>query len=111
MLSLRLTTIGAAAIGAAVIGLGTAATAGAATTSRTDDAFVTQVTNLGIAYASPQEALRDAYLVCAELATGRTGADVATEILNQTTLTPSLVASFVIVATKTYCPQLSGQLQ
>jgi hypothetical protein len=44
------------------------------------------------------------------LAAGKTGTDVATEVLSQTDLTTKQAASFVVGAIKAYCPQLSSQL-
>lgn len=98
------TAIGAAAVGFAVAG----ASAAGATTA--DDAFITQMRALGITFSSPQEAVKEGHQVCRELAAGKTGTDVATEVLNQTDLTTKQAAYFVVDATKAYCPQLSAQL-
>ena len=111
MISHRLTSITAAAIGTAVIGLGTAATANASGTLTNDEAFLAQISSVGIAFASPQEAIRDGHLVCSALAAGRTGGDVAVEILQESNLTPRRAALFVIDATQAYCPQLRDQLR
>jgi hypothetical protein len=98
------TALGAAAVGLAV------ATAGAAGASTADDAFITEMRSLGITFSSPQEAIKEGHQVCRELAAGKTGTDVATEVLSQTDLTTKQAAYFVVDATKAYCPQLSAQL-
>lgn len=105
------TAIGTAVIGSAFIGLGTAATASASSAMSNDEAFLTQIGSVGISFTSPQEAIRDGHLVCAGLAAGRTGGDVATEIVNESNLTPRLAALFVIDATQAYCPHLRNQLR
>jgi hypothetical protein len=110
MFSHRITTIATTAIGAAAIGLAAVAAAGTAGASTTDDAFIAQMKSLGVSFSSPQEAAKEGHQVCAELAAGKTGTDVATEVLNQTNLTSKQAAYFVVDATKAYCPQLSGQL-
>jgi hypothetical protein len=106
MFSHRLTTIAGIAIGAAVVGLGTAAQAGATTAVSPDEVFIAQISNVGISFTSPQEAIRSGHSVCAALAAGRNGGDIAREILSESNLTPRLAALFVIDATQAYCPQL-----
>ncbi|MCV7103076.1 DUF732 domain-containing protein [Mycobacterium palustre] len=98
------TTIGAAAVGLAV------ATAGGAAASTIDDAFIAEMRGLGISFSSPQDAIKDGHQVCIELNSGKTGTDVAREVLRQTDLTTKQAAYFVVDATKAYCPQLSGRL-
>jgi hypothetical protein len=109
MFSPRITAAVTTAFGAAAVGLAVA-TAGAAGASTTDDAFIAQMTNVGITFTSPQEAVKEGHQVCRELAAGKTGTDVATEVLSQTDLTTKQAASFVVTATNAYCPQLSSQL-
>ena len=110
MFSHRIRTIAGTAIGAAAIGLVAVATASTAAASTIDDAFIAQMNNLGISFSSPAEAVKEGHLVCQELATGKTGTDVATEVLKQTDLTSHQAAYFVVDATKAYCPQLAPQL-
>ena len=105
----RITAAITTAIGAAAVGLAVA-TAGAAGATTTDDAFIAQMTGAGITFTSAQEAVNEGHQVCRELAAGKTGTDVATEVLSQTDLTTKQAASFVVGATKAYCPQLSSQL-
>jgi hypothetical protein len=109
MFSPRITAAVTTAIGAAAVGLAVA-TAGAAGASTTDDSFIDQMTSVGITFTSPQEAVKEGHQVCRELASGKTGTDVASEVLSHTDLTTKQAAYFVVGATKTYCPQLSSQL-
>jgi hypothetical protein len=109
MFSPRITAAVTTAIGAAAIGLAVA-TAGAAGASTADDAFITEMRGLGVTFTSPQEAVKAGHQVCKELAAGRTGTEVATEVLSQTNLTTKQAAYFVVDATQAYCPQLSRQL-
>ncbi len=109
MFSPRITAAVTTAFGAAAVGLAVA-TAEAAGATTTDDAFITQMTGAGITFTSAQEAVNEGHQVCRELAAGKTGTDVATEVLSQTDLTTKQAASFVVGATKAYCPQLSSQL-
>ncbi|MGO9381959.1 MAG: DUF732 domain-containing protein [Mycobacterium sp.] len=110
MFSPRITTIAATAIGAAAVGLAAVAAAGTAGAGTTDETFIAQMTSLGINFTSPQEAVKEGHQVCSELAGGKTGTDVANEVLGQTDLTTKQAAYFVVDATTVYCPQLSGQL-
>jgi hypothetical protein len=111
MFSPRITAAVTTALGAAVVGLALAtATAGGAAASTTDDAFITEMRGLGISFSSPQEAVKEGHQVCIELNAGKSGTDVAREVLSQTDLTTKQAAYFVVDATKAYCPQLSGQL-
>jgi len=109
MFSPRITAAVTTAIGAAAVGLAVA-TAGAAGASTTDDSFIDQMTSVGITFTSPQEAVKEGHQVCRELASGKTGTDVASEVLSQTDLTTKQAAYFVVDATQAYCPQLSRQL-
>jgi Protein of unknown function (DUF732) len=110
MFSRRITTFATTAIGAAAIGLAAVAAAGTAAASTTDDTFVAQIKDLGINFSSPQELVRQGHQVCKELASGKTGTDVANEVLSQTDLSTKQAAYFVVDATKAYCPQLGSQL-
>jgi hypothetical protein len=110
MFSTRITAAITTAIGAAAVGLAVATAGAAGATTTTDDAFIAQMTGAGITFTSAQEAVKEGHQVCRELAAGKTGTDVATEVLSQTDLTTKQAASFVVGATKAYCPQLSSQL-
>ncbi|WAJ43971.1 DUF732 domain-containing protein [Mycobacterium sp. Aquia_216] len=110
MFSHRIRTVASTMIGAAAIGLIAVGTAGTASAGTADDAFLAQMDNLGISFSSPADAIKDGHKVCQELASGKTGTDVATEVLKQTNLTSHQAAYFVVDATHAYCPQLAPQL-
>lgn len=109
MFSPRITAAVTTAVGAAAVGLALA-TAGAAGASTADDAFITEMRGLGVTFTSPQEAIKEGHQVCRELAAGKTGTDVAGEVLSQTNLTTKQAAYFVVDAAQAYCPQLSSRL-
>ena len=110
MFTHRIRTIAGTMIGAAAIGLVAVGTAGAAGAGTADDAFISAMDTLGISFSSPAEAVREGHQVCRELAAGKSGTDVATEVLKQTNLTSHQAAYFVVDATHAYCPQLAPQL-
>ncbi|CDO90002.1 hypothetical protein AWC29_04255 [Mycobacterium triplex] len=110
MFSPRLSTIASTMIGAAAIGIVAIGTAGTAGATTADDAFLAQMDKLGISFSSPADAIKDGHKVCQELAAGKTGTDIATEVLQQTNLTSHQAAYFVVDATHAYCPQLAPQL-
>jgi hypothetical protein len=109
MFSPRITAAITTAIGGAAIGLAVA-TAGTAGASTTDDAFIAQMKAVGVTFSSPQAAVAQGHQVCKELASGKTGTEIANEVLSQTDLTSKQAAYFVVDATKAYCPQYSSQL-
>ena len=110
MFSHRTKTVASTMIGAAAVGFAALATAGTAGAGTSDDAFLSQMDSLGISFSSPAEAVREGHQVCRELASGKSGTDVATEVLKQTNLNSHQAAYFVVDATKAYCPQLAPQL-
>lgn len=112
MFSLRITTMAITAIGTAAIGLtavGLAGTAAASAVQTGDEAFLSQMQSLGIAFPSTQAAVRAGHQVCTELAAGATPTAVTVQIFRHTDLTPPQAANVVMAATKSYCPQFSGQ--
>lgn len=109
MFSPRITAAVTTAVGAAAVGLAVA-TAGAASASSADDAFISQMQSIGVTFSSPQAAVQQGHQVCKELAAGSTGTQIASEILSQTNLTSKQAAYFVVYATKDYCPQYASQL-
>ncbi|MEM6105580.1 DUF732 domain-containing protein [Mycobacterium sp. 050272] len=110
MFTRRINTIASTIIGAAAIGIVAVGTAGTAGATTADDAFLAQMDKLGISFSSPADAIKDGHKVCQELAAGKTGTDIATEILQQTDLTNHQAAYFVVDATHAYCPSLAPQL-
>ncbi|SOJ56561.1 hypothetical protein MSIMFB_04039 [Mycobacterium simulans] len=109
MFSPRITAALTTAIGAAAVGLAVA-TAGAASASTADEAFISQMESVGVTFSSPQAAVQEGHQVCKELAAGNTGSQIASEIVSQTNLTSKQAAYFVVYATKDYCPQYASQL-
>jgi hypothetical protein len=112
MFSLRIITVAATAVGTAAIGLvavGVAGTAAASYVQTPDQAFLAQMSSLGISFPSPQEAVRQGHQVCVELSAGRAPMGVALDVFHRTNLPPKQAAAFVKAATKAYCPQFSGQ--
>ncbi|MCV7195976.1 DUF732 domain-containing protein [Mycobacterium angelicum] len=109
MFSPRITAALTTAVGAAAVGLAVA-TAGAASASSADDTFISQMQSIGVSFSSPQAAVQQGHQVCKELAAGKTGTEIANEVLSQTNLTSKQAAYFVVYATKDYCPQYAGQL-
>ncbi|CAM4226686.1 hypothetical protein MB901379_03626 [Mycobacterium basiliense] len=105
----RLTATVITALGAGAIGLAVA-TSGTASAGTADEAFIAQMKAVGVTFSSPTSAARQGHQVCQELASGKSGTDVAEEILSQTNLTTKQAAYFVVDATKAYCPQYATQL-
>jgi putative hemolysin len=110
MFAHRIRTIASTAIGAAAIGLAALATAGVAGASTVDEAFITQMSKVGVTFTSPAEAINNGQKVCQALASGESGVDIANEVVGQTNLTTSQAAHFVVNAATAYCPQFGGQL-
>jgi hypothetical protein len=98
----------ASAVGAAALGLAALAASGTAGANTTDDVFIAQMSAVGVTFSSPQTAVKDAHLVCKQLAAGSTGTDIANDVVKQTDLSPKQAAIFVVNATQTYCPQYGG---
>lgn len=109
MFSPRITAAIATAAGGAALGLAVAS-AGMAGANTIDDAFIAQMKAAGVTFSSPQAAVRQGHQVCQELATGKTGTQIANEVLSQTNLTSKQAAYFVVDATKAYCPEYASQL-
>ena len=96
--------IAAVALGAAGLAV---ATAGGASASSVDDAFLTTISGHGIGFDSPQQAVMDGYLVCLELNAGHSGPEIARQVLSQTNLGAVQADHFVVDAAKAYCPQFA----
>ncbi len=112
MFSPRIITIATTTIGTAAIGLGAvgvAAPAAASYLQTPDQAFLAQLSSLGVYFPSPQEAVRQGHQVCVGLSAGRTPISVALDVFHHTNLPPTQAAGLVKAATKVYCPQFSGQ--
>jgi hypothetical protein len=97
-------------VGGAALGVAALATSGTAGASTTDDAFIAQMKAMGVTFSSPQIAVTDAHQVCKELAAGKSGTDIAAQVVSQTDLNPKQAAFFVVDATNAYCPQYAPEL-
>ena len=71
----------------------------------TDDAFLAAVRSKGINYTSPTDALIAAHLVCDELNHGETPAQVASDVMNNSSLDAYHAGYFVGVSIRAYCPK------
>ena len=85
--------------------LGTAPTARADNT--TDNAFVQALHAHGIDHESAQAAITAGHLVCKQLSMGKTDSQVATDVMNSSTLDGDNAGYFVAVAERAYCPQFA----
>jgi Protein of unknown function (DUF732) len=84
--------------------LGAAPTVHAETT---DNAFVQALRDHGIT-DSPQSAIVAGHLVCRELDMGRTQEQIATDVMNSSSLDADNAGYFVAVAERAYCPQYAS---
>jgi Protein of unknown function (DUF732) len=102
--------IATTAVAAAAFGL--AAFAGTATANATgiDDEFLNNIDKAGIVFNSNGAAMQDAQRVCSNLASGRSGVDVARDILDGTDLTNHQAAVFVVESTYAYCPGYTDRI-
>jgi hypothetical protein len=103
--------ISTAITAAMAVGLGAAgfalASAGGASASTADDAFIAAISEHGIGFDSPQQAIMDGYLVCLELNAGNSGPEIARQVLSQTNLGVPQADHFVVDAARAYCPQFA----
>jgi hypothetical protein len=81
---------------------------GAAPTARadtTDNAFVAALHAHGIDHESAQAAITAGHLVCHQLAAGKPEQQIATDVMNSSTLDGDNAGYFVAVSERAYCPQ------
>lgn len=91
------------ALAAAMLGaLGTASTAHA---DNTDQAFISTLRAHGIEHESEQTEIMAGHLVCHQLGMGKTPQQVATDVMNSSTLDGDNSGFFVAIAEEAYCPQ------
>lgn len=94
------------ALAAAVLGaLGTASPAHADTT---DQEFIATLRAHGIEHESEQTEIMAGHLVCHQLGMGKTPVQVATDVMNSSTLDGDNSGFFVAIAEEAYCPQYSN---
>jgi Protein of unknown function (DUF732) len=90
---------------------GLAAFAGIATASATstDDAYLSEISNAGITYDSPQGAIRVAHSLCQAFSADSTN-NTAIQVLKNTGLGQHYQDVLAVAAVHAYCPQFSGQV-
>lgn len=77
----------------------------AAHADATDDAFVAALHAHGIFHESPKSAIAAGHLVCHQLDMGKTQEQIATDVMNSSSLDGDNAGYFVAVAERAYCPQ------
>ena len=70
-----------------------------------DDAFLAAIKSEGIDFASPQAAITAGHEVCDELDHGRRKSDIASDLMDNTTLDGYHAGSFVGASVVAYCPR------
>ena len=95
-----------AAGGALAVALvGPLVAAPAAHADGTDNAFIAALHAHGITHESDQTAIAAGHLVCHQLDMGKTQEQIATDVMNSSTLDGNNAGYFVAVAERAYCPQ------
>jgi Protein of unknown function (DUF732) len=89
----------------AVLLLGPLAAAPNARADSTDDAFIAALHAHGITHESAQSAIAAGHLVCHQLDMGKTQEQIATDVMNSSTLDGDNAGYFVAIAERAYCPQ------
>ncbi|HKI41610.1 MAG: DUF732 domain-containing protein [Mycobacterium sp.] len=80
---------------------------GAAPTARadaTDDAFIAALKAHGIIHESNGSEIAAGHLVCHQLQLGKTQEQIATDVMNSSTLDGDNAGYFVAIAERAYCP-------
>jgi hypothetical protein len=85
--------------------LGPLGAAPAAHADATDDAFIAALHAHNISHESAQSAIAAGHLVCHQLSMGKTQQQIATDVMNSSTLDGDDAGYFVAVAERAYCPQ------
>jgi hypothetical protein len=85
--------------------VGSLAAAPTAHADPTDNAFIAALHAHGITHESAQSAIAAGHLVCHQLDMGKTQEQVATDVMNSSTLDGATAGYFVAVAERAYCPQ------
>ncbi len=89
----------------AVALLGLLGSAPAAHADARDDAFIAALKAHGITHESTQSAIAAGHLVCHQLDMGKTQEQIATDVMNSSTLDGDNAGYFVAIAERAYCPQ------
>jgi hypothetical protein len=98
-----------AGLALAVAPLGALAAASTAHADATDDAFTAALRAHGITHESDQSEIMAGHLVCHQMSMGKTEEQVATDVMNSSTLDGDNAGFFVAVAERAYCPEYAGQ--
>jgi hypothetical protein len=77
----------------------------AAHADATDDAFIAALRAHGITHDSAHSEIAAGHLVCHQLDMGKTQEQIATDVMNSSTLDGNNAGYFVAVAERAYCPQ------
>lgn len=77
----------------------------AAHADRTDDTFVAVLKTRGIEHESKQAAVAAGHLVCRQLDMGKTQEQIATDVMNSSSIGGANAGFFVAVSERAYCPQ------
>ncbi|BBZ37767.1 DUF732 domain-containing protein [Mycobacterium conspicuum] len=90
--------------------IGPLAAVQAAHADTNDSKFLSLLNSEGITdHVAPAHAIEAAHSVCAELEAGKKPSDVATEVLNNSTMPAYHCGYFVGAAIKVYCPQFTPE--
>jgi len=105
----RLNPLSLLAVGGAlaVALVGPLAAAPTARADKNDDAFIAALHAHGITHESAQSAIAAGHLVCHQLDMGKTQEQIATDVMNSSTLDGDNAGYFVAIAERAYCPQYS----
>jgi hypothetical protein len=85
--------------------VGSLAAAPTAHADPTDNAFIAALHAHGITHDSSPSAIAAGHLVCHQLDMGKTQEQIATDVMNSSTLDGANAGYFVAVAERAYCPQ------
>jgi hypothetical protein len=106
----RLTTVAGTVIAGAALSAVALGSAGSAGATSPDEQFLSAIGSHGIAYDSPQAAIKDAVNVCQLLASGSSAVSVAKEIDANTDLSVPQIKHFIGDSVSVYCPQYESEL-
>jgi hypothetical protein len=108
----RLSPVSLLAVGGALAAalLGPLVTAPTARADKaTDDSFIAALRAHGITHESAQSAIAAGHLVCHQLDMGKTQEQIATDVMNSSTLDGDNAGYFVAVSERAYCPQYDDE--
>jgi hypothetical protein len=77
---------------------------------QTDDAFVAALAKGGITMPDPNTAIATAHTVCAGLDTNQNASALATNLMQDTGLSPKESGYFIGLSVAAYCPEYKGKV-